>query len=191
MLSPKQPLIQVIPNLMRSLFAFVLGPIVLSITHLAPLQAQDIVPKTPSDPAEVIGLWEYEVPMVSLRKQANLYRGVITIMEGPNGLTGRLQEIPFDAPGKTQPPRPRPGGVLIRLNEVQYTDGVLVFYGETMGAAFSRMNVNAQVKVEENEFSGTIRIQATRQNKIVNDTRTISATRVVERGRKQNLEIGD
>jgi len=128
--------------------------------------------------------------MVSLRKQAHLYRGVISIMEGPNGLTGRLQEIPFDAPGKTQPPRPRPSGVLIRLNEVTYTDGVLVFSGETMGAAFSRMNVDAQVKVEDNEFSGSIRIQVTQQNKIANDTRTINATRVAARGRKQNLEIG-
>ena len=175
---------------MRSPLFFFTTVLVLLSVVFNPLKAQDIVPKVPSDPAEVIGQWEYEVPMVNLRKQAHLYRGVITIMEGPNGLRGQLQEIPFDPPGKTQPPRPRPGGVFIRLNEVQYADGVLVFSGETMGAAFSRMNVNAQVQVEEDAFNGTIRIQVTQQNKIVNDSRTISATRVIEKGRKQNLEIG-
>ena len=175
---------------MRFLFAFILGLLVLGLIPSAPLKAQDVVPKMPSDPAEVIGQWEYEVPMVSLRKQAHLYRGVITIMEGPNGLRGQLQEIHFDPPGKTQPPRPRPSGVFIRLNEVQYAGNVLVFSGETLGAGLTRMNVNAQVKVEDNAFSGTISIQVTRQNKIVNDSRTITAIRVTERGRKQNLEIG-
>ena len=151
--------------------------------------AQDVDETLISDPADVLGQWEYEVPTANLRKQPLLFRGIISILEGPNGLYGNLQEIPLDSPDRPNTLRKlRPGGVLIRLTDVQYSENVLTFSGETAIGGPIRLKVHATVRVEDHEFRGSLSIQGTQDNRLMNETRTIEAIRKgsIPRNRRQH-----
>ena len=131
-----------------------------------------------SDPSEVLGQWEYEIPVSNRSSQTQLFRGIITILEGASGLTGQLREIPIDPPDQINRFQHRQrNAVLIPLTDIQFNDGVLLFAGETDAVFTSKMKIHASVTVSEDAFRGSITILTTQNDIIRNESRTIRALR--------------
>ena len=145
-----------------------------------------------TDPSMILGQWEYQVSNTTLSQQALLSRGLITILEGPSGLHGQLQEIPINPAERTNTlRRPKTNTILIKLTDVQYSNNVLTFEGETGPGVRNKMKINAKVKVTADEFEGLISIWTSQNDWVTTETRSIEAARRNGTNRSHFQSIGD